>query len=182
MSTLTQSTKTNESKRRRRGVARIALAGIALLGIGAAATSAAWTDDAWFSATASSAGIELEGSLDGTTWIEADTDAAGVAVAIPAATFANLGQGTTKTTTIQIRNSSSVPLAVTQVVAATGTVFVSGAGFTTPATVSTDFTPGTLAVNATRSITVTVTTPANWPSTYQSKSGAVTLRYVGTQA
>ena len=51
-------------KRKRAAVIKFGLVGAALVGIGAAATSAAWTDDAWFSATASGATIELEGSLD----------------------------------------------------------------------------------------------------------------------
>jgi len=177
--TRTASTAT-ERKRRRRTAVRISFAAVALLGIGAAATSAAWTDDAWFSATASGASIELQGSLDGTTWTDADTSA--TAVTIPAATFANLGQGASKTVTIQIKNSSTVPVTVAQTVTPSGNVFVSGTGYTTPATITTDFSAGTLAAGATKSIVVTVTTPPTWPSSYQGQTGSVTLTYTGTQA
>jgi len=168
-----------ERKRRRRTAARISFAAVALLGIGAAATSAAWTDDAWFTATASGATVELQGSLDGTHWIDADTSDSGVAVEIPASTFADLGQAATKTVTIHIKNTSSVPLSVAEAITTSGDVF-SGS---TPATLDTDFSgPQTLAANAEKTIVVTVTTDGSWPTSYQGKTGAATIKYTGTQA
>ena len=83
-------------KRKRAAIVKFGLVGAALVGIGAAATSAAWTDDAWFSATATAATIELEGSLDTTplNWDVADDEA--TALVIPAATFAELVPGETR--------------------------------------------------------------------------------------
>ena len=178
---MSTSTTSPERRKRRRTAVRLGIAGLALLGIGAAATSAAWTDDAWFNASAGSATIELQGSLDGQTWSDADNAAA--QITIPASTFADLGQGDSKTVDIQIKNDSTVAVDVAEAVDATGAIFESSqAPLNDPATVSTNFTAGSLAAGATETITVTVTTPNSWSDDYQGKTGAITLTYTGTQA
>ena len=99
-------------KRKRAAIVRFGLVGAALVGIGAAATSAAWTDDAWFSATATGATIELEGSLDSTPldWDVADDEA--TALLIPAEAFADLVPGETRAYTIHVQNSGSADIVV----------------------------------------------------------------------
>lgn len=176
MSLHTAPTATSDDRRKKRAaVARFVLAGVAVLGIGAAATSAAWTDDAWFSASATSATVELKASLDGATW--SDADAAGAAVTIPAATFANMVPGQTRTVTLHLQNTSSVPLALgAPVVTPTGAMFT-GVGAAT-ATVATPATP--LAAGDTTTVTLTVTTPAAWDASFQGTSGAVTVQFTGT--
>src|SRR3954451_14063274 len=100
-----------DRRRRRRTILKFSLAAVALLGIGAAATSSAWTDDAWFSATASAASVELEGSLTpGGPYTAADV--VGSAIVIPATTFANMVPGEVRTVTVYLHNASTVPLAV----------------------------------------------------------------------
>lgn len=176
---MTTQTHTSDDRRKKRAaIARFVLAGVAVLGIGAAATSAAWTDDAWFSANANSATVELQASLDGSTWIDADTSGA-AAVTIPPATFANMVPGQTRTVTLHLKNASTVPLAIgAPVVTPTDDMFTGA----TPATVAVTGAPATLAAGAdtlTAPITLTVTAPDPWPATYQGKTGSVTIQFQG---
>ncbi len=167
-------------KAKRRTVAKFALAGIALLGIGAAATSAAWTDQAWFSGTASAASIELEASLNGTTWVSADTEGAAVAI-VPASTFQNLVPNETRTVTIQIRNSSPsvslsvAPPSITKV--AGGTLWAAGS----TATVTTDYGASnvTLTPGEVKPVIVSVSSGA-LPDSFQGATGNLTLSFTGT--
>ncbi|UZN04064.1 hypothetical protein [Cellulomonas sp. S1-8] len=183
MTELTTTAPVQDDKRRRRGgvFLRFGLAGIAVLGIGAAATSAAWTDQAWFAGSASAVTVELQGSVDGTTWIDADTSAAGIAVAIPESTFAGLNQGADRTYTLNLKNSGSTPLTLGTATVTTdsGTTTSIFAG-TTPATAAvTGPVATTLAAGATTTATLRVTTPAAWPATYQGKTGSLTVMFSG---
>jgi predicted ribosomally synthesized peptide with SipW-like signal peptide len=168
-------------RRRRRTVTKFGLAGLAVLGIGAAATSAAWTDDAWFTGTASAATVELQGASSVTplTWIDADTVSG--AVVIPATAFADLLPGDTVVETLNLRNTSSVPLVVAApAVVAAGDLF-SGAEPATAAVTAPAF-PVTLAPGATSAVTLTVAAP-EWDdadAAYQGATGTLTVQFTGT--
>lgn len=167
---------------RRRTVTKFGLAGLAVLGIGAAATSAAWTDDAWFSGTANAATVELQGATNiaPLAWLDADTESA--AVVIPANAFADMLPGETRTETINIRNISTVALAVPEpAVVTTGDLFSGAEPATVTVTSIPDF-PGTLAPNAEQAVSVTVTAP-EWDNDdvdYQGATGTLTLQFTGT--
>ena len=169
---------TSERRRRRRTVVKYSLVGAVLLGIGAGATSAAWTDDAWFSASMTSASVELRASADTpVNFVDADTSAA--AVVVPAATFQNMLPNQVRTYTLRLQNTSTVPLTVPAPVF-TG----SGALFAAPKPLVVTFSPtvGTLAVGAQTTVTMTVTAP-DWLTTdtaYQAAAGSGTIRFTGT--
>jgi archaellum component FlaG (FlaF/FlaG flagellin family) len=183
MSTDTAVTPERVDRNRRRTRAaylKFGLAGVALLGIGAAATSAAWTDDAWFSADASAATVELEASLDGTTWFDADSVAGDPAVDIP---LANLNEAANVTKTLYIRNTGSVPLTITgPTVVKSGDLF-SGAGAGTlanPSVILGTLGSTTLAPNTGTSVSFQVTTPVDWSETFQGKTGLITIQFGAT--
>ena len=176
MSVQNTTEETQDRRKKRAVIARFALAGVAVLGIGAAATSAAWTDDAWFTADAAGATFEIEGSLNGTTWSPAD-DAA-TAVVIPAAQLANLLPGQTRTFTIQIKNTGSVPAAI--VTTTTFAPTVAANAFETDPTVTVTGVTTPLAAGASATATVTVTTPAEWAAANQGKAETLTIRFAGT--
>ena len=179
----TQPTTTEQDERRRRRGAflRFGLAGVAVLGIGAAATSAAWTDQAWFTGSAAAATVELQGSIDQQTWFDADTTGEGVAVEIPADTFADLNQGENATVTLHLKNAGSVDItlgaATVDVDDETPTSMFAGA---TPASVSVS-TPAatTLAPGATTTATLTVETPDDWADAYQGRTGTLKVTFTG---
>lgn len=167
-----------KSKRSRRPIAAIVLASLALGGIGAAATSAAWTDNVFFSAQAQAATFNLQGSLDGTTWLESDNSGA-IELVVPASTFADLLPGQTKTVNLYVKNLGSVSAALTGTVA-----FAADSTFTTNPTVAlgdlaATLTPAT-GSGASDQFTLTVTTPADWATTNQGKSGTVIVTIAGT--
>ena len=153
------------------------------MGIGAAATSAAWTDDAWFSATASGATIELEGSLDSTplSWNVADDSA--TALVIPAATFAELVPGETRDYIIHVRNNGSADISVAAPVWTPSTTDAALFAAPAPVTVTLSQTAAfTLEPGDVGDITVTVAAPSwtNAQSQYQDATGAGTIRFTGT--
>jgi hypothetical protein len=176
-----------DRKRRRGTIIKFSLAAVALFGIGAAATSAAWTDDAWFSASATAASVELQGSLSSTTGFVPADDVA-TAVVIGASTFANLTPGQVRTVHVYIKNTSSIPLTVVptiaSVVPATGNNVFGGLK---PATYTATLSSGTvapIAVDAVADYLVTVTAPA-WDNTtdatyYQGATGTLTVKFTGT--
>ncbi|MEK8226191.1 SipW-dependent-type signal peptide-containing protein [Oerskovia sp. M15] len=49
---------------------KVGLAGLVVLGVGVAATSALWSDNVWFQGEVGVSAFNLEGSLDGETWVE----------------------------------------------------------------------------------------------------------------
>lgn len=83
---------------------------LAVVGVTAAATSAGFTNDAWFSASADAGTIQLQGSLDGENWTDADSLAKGIV--IPSSTFANMVPGDTRSVTVHLHNDSTVPVTV----------------------------------------------------------------------
>lgn len=85
---------------------------LAVVGVTAAATSAGFTDQAWFSASADAGKVELQGSLDGKNWTDADSDSEGVVIKIPAETIANMVPGDTRSVTVHLHNDSTVPVVV----------------------------------------------------------------------
>lgn len=178
MTTTTPAPETAERKKRKRAaIIKFSLAGAALLGIGAAATSAAWTDQAWFQASATGATFELQGQNFNTTPTYVDADDASGTIVVPASSLANLVAGDTRTLTLKIKNSGSVGMTVTQ-----ANTWVSGAtNFTATPTVAVAGVPaGTFAAGAEATVTVTVSTPANWAVTNQGKAQDLQLTFTGT--
>ena len=164
----------DRKKKKRAAVIKLSLAGAAILGIGAAATSAAWTDDAWFNASASSATVELQGSLDGTNWSEADTTPG---LTIPVGTFGNLLPGKTVPVTVHLKNIGSTPLAVASTVTLSGVVFDGVSP--NNATVTVASVPN-IAAGSSADVVVTLTTPATWADTFQGTTGTVLVRFTGS--
>lgn len=153
----TGAARTRRRRRSRAAYLKFGLAGVALLGIGAAATSAAWSDDAWFLADTSGASVELAGSTSAAGgFVDADTDAGGVRITLTG--FTDLVPGDTRTATLYLKNSSTVPLTIALDASTTNGLGVfAGAN---PATVSVTGAPSTLAAGATSGpVTVTVAAP-----------------------
>lgn len=170
-------------KRKRAAIIKFGLVGAALVGIGAAATSAAWTDDAWFSATATGATIELEGSLDSAPldWDVADDSA--TALVVPAAAFAALVPGEEREYVIHVQNSGSADITVAAPVWTPSTT--DAALFAAPAPVVVTLSqtaPFTLEPGDVNAVTVTMTAPSwtNAQDQYQGASGSGTIRFTGT--
>lgn len=174
-----------ERKRKKRGaIVKFSLAGVALLGIGAAATSAAWTDDAWFKGAANvfdasnDGDVQLSGSLNGTTWSDANSSANGVAIDIAASAFQDLLPGETRTVELYIKNTGHTKLAITSDVASTGPVFAADGVTATLGTLSAT----TLAATDTAHATLTITAPA-WDNSdlgMGGDTGALTVDFTGT--
>ncbi|KQR12027.1 hypothetical protein [Cellulomonas sp. Leaf334] len=170
-------------KRKRAAIVRFGLVGAALVGIGAAATSAAWTDDAWFSATATAATIELEGSLDTTprTWDVADDEVG--ALEIPAEAFADLVPGEVREYIVHVQNAGSVDITVAAPVWTPSTTDADLFAAPAPVTVTLSQTaPFTLEPGDSGDVTVTMTAPSwtNAEDEYQGASGSGTIRFTGT--
>ena len=175
----TSPTRKDKSGRRRK-VTKFALAGVAVLGVGAALTSAAWTDNVWFAGSASAGSFELQGSTDGVSWVDADTN--GVAIASPSDSFLNLGPNVTKTVTVYLHNAGSVNVNLDSAVpASTGALFAGAK----PAQVSVGgFVESNgdhvLEPNADATFTVSVT-GGNWnDSEYQGLGGNLTVVVQGS--
>lgn len=171
-----------ERRSKKRPFIAFGLAALAVGGIGAAATSAAWTDNTWFSAPAASATFNLQGSLNGTTWVEGTQSTVdGVTtfeLNVPADTFADLLPGQTRTVDLWVKNDSSVSAALTSTAA-----FASGATFADAPTVSLAGLAATLAPQGatnTDQFQLTVTTPAEWSSANIGKSGTVVVTITAT--
>ncbi len=173
---------TPAARRRKRGtVIRLSLAGLALVGIGAAATTAAWTDNVFFSATATTGTFNLQGSVDGTTFVEGDS--LGTAITVPATSLTGLTPGDTKTVTLTIKNVGDLAATLgASTVTPTGVIFTG----TTPATalVTADVTGKTLAPGASTTLTLTVAAPTTWDRNvaYQGKTGTVVVKVAGASS
>lgn len=162
----------------RRPLIAFGLAALAIGGIGAAATSAAWTDNVFFSAQSQAATFNLQGSLDGTSWVESDNNGS-IQLVVPASQFANLLPGDTRSVTLHVQNLGSVNAALTSSVA-----YAAGSTFTTnpaPAVsgLAATLTPAGGAA-ASDAFTLTVTTPADWATTNQGKNGTIIVTVSGT--
>lgn len=169
-----------QRKNKRRAVIAFTLAALAVGGIGAAATSAAWTDNVFFSAQAQGATFNLQGSLNNTTWVESD-DKTSIQLTVPSTALANLVPGETRTINLYVKNLGSVGASLTSSVEwATSPA----ATFTTNPTTTVDglATSLTAAGGATPSdqFQLTVTTPSNWATSNQGKSGTIIVTVTGT--
>ncbi|MBU4466023.1 MAG: hypothetical protein KKH75_09295 [Actinobacteria bacterium] len=174
----TRSERRADRKNKRRPIVAVVLATLAIGGIGAAATSAAWTDNVFFSAQAQAATFNLQGSLDGTTWVESDNSGS-IQLVVPTSTFANMLPGQTKSVNLYVKNLGSVSAALTGTAA-----FASGSTFTTAPTLAlpglaATLTPAT-GSSASNQFTLTVTTPSDWAPINQGKSGTVVVTIAGT--
>lgn len=171
--------------RDKRKVAKFVLAGIAVLGIGAAATMAVWTDDVWFSAEAEAATFDLQGALspDG-PWLDVGVDETpndssdDTAIVIPVEEFGNVLPSFDNTVTVYLRNAGSTDIALSNPVeSTTGTIFAG----TDPATVTVSAPEAsTLAPTDETSFDIQLTTSADWPNSYQSAEGTISVVVVGT--
>jgi hypothetical protein len=186
---------TEKRDRRRRGVVvlKFSLAGAALLGIAAAATSAAWSDNAWFSGTATGATVNLEGAVTavgGTPavgdWTHADGTGTTPSITVDSAAFGvdNLLPGDDKKIQLNLRNAGSTALTL-----GTTTVALDGASdfITTDSTdaihnavLTVTSIPGSLAKEATTSVTLELKVGSEWPQTNAAKSGKFTVSFPGT--
>jgi hypothetical protein len=157
-----------------------ALAVLATGGIGAALTSAAWTDNTFFSAPAAGATFNLQGSTDGTTWKESAAKNS-IELVVPAEKLANLLPGETRTIKLWVKNASSVNAALTSTVEYA------------PGNTATDFTVKPTATitglaasltssgsTATDEFDLVVTTPADWPTSNQGKTGTILVTVSAT--
>lgn len=150
---------------------------LAVVGVTAAATSAGFSDQAWFSANASSAGVELEGKLanDAEYQLADDGD---LAIKIPSTTFDNMLPDETRTVELDLQNSSTVPLELTQTTAVAGDLLDKDSG--TQVTV-TGFDPE-LAADETTKATLTVIAD-DWSDTLQNEKhsdNTITVTFTGT--
>lgn len=153
------------------------LVGVAVLGLGVAATSAVWTDDAWFSGSSTAASeVDLQAALaaDG-PFVEANDSGSGVT--LPASAFGQVFPDGTYTTTIFLKNNGSHTVDIdTADIELTGVMF-EGAE---PAEVEVTDAPATLAAGVVSDpITVTLTTPVDWDTSYQGSAGAITIGFTG---
>lgn len=166
------------TKRTKRSTAiRLSLAGIALVGIGAAATTAAWTDNVFFTATATTSTFNLQGSADGVNFAEGDGVAPSISIPIDATVFQGMTPGDIRETTVTVKNTGLLQATLdAPSVAIAGDLFAVG-GLTAAAT----HTGSSLVLNtnATTTFKVTVTAPANLASTFQGKSGNLTVTISG---
>ena len=165
--------------RRRRGRRRMlgltgALGGLGLaLGIGAAGlTTAAWTDLVWWAGAVETGMADLQGSLDGVTWVDSDDEGA-VELVIP--TIADLRPGDTITTTIHLRNAGTLPADLTGVAAGTGALFQAPA----PVTASLSGLPATIAGGSATTATLSIAAPEWTGQQHMGESGAVTVSVTG---
>ncbi|WP_426594320.1 hypothetical protein ACPPVS_02125 [Cellulomonas sp. McL0617] len=175
-----------ERKRKKRGaIIKFSLAGAALLGIGAAATSAQWADDAWFSASATAASVDLQGSADGTTWLPANDNTHTVVVDVTGAQLGALNQGAAVDITLYLKNNGAQTLTITGgTPAATGLLFTA---ITTPTdgldgaapVVTVTGAPTTIAAGATATAHLKVTTSATWSKDFRAKSGSILVGFTG---
>lgn len=159
----------------RRTTASVGLLGLAGIGLGigaAVATTAAWTDQVWWANAVATGSADLEGSLNGSTWVHS-SDAGAIELVIP--TISDLRPGDSIATTIHVRNTGTLPADLT------GAAIGSGALFTGPAPVTATLTglPASLAGGATTTATLTIAAP-NWSGQqHMGESGGVTVTVTG---
>lgn len=164
----------------RRPAAKLVLAGVAVVGIGAALTTAAWTDNVFFSAQAETGAFNLQGSTDGVSFDEHDTEET-AAIVVPADAFENLAPGDERSVDLWVRNAGTVPAFLNApVITTTGELF---AGGDAPVLVTSGITEGqTLAVGAEVEFTLTLTAP-NWDGdAYEDLSGGILVQVAGASS
>ena len=169
---------TREQKERRNKVLRIGAGTLAFLGIGAAITTAAWTDNVWFSADADAASFNLQGSLEqGGPWTENDSEEGALAIPIEMSQFGDLlPSNEPVTTTVYVKNDSSVPVTLEATGTASGALF-EGEGATTEITASAP--ADDVAAGSVTPITITLI-PGDIPKTLAGATGTYVLHVSGT--
>ncbi|MDN3496740.1 hypothetical protein QL996_12435 [Planococcus sp. APC 4015] len=163
-------------KSTRRPLIAFALATLAVGGVGAAMTSAAWTDNVFFSAQADAATFDLQGSLDGKTWLQSDKKDA-IELVVPATTFAKLLPGETRTVTLHVKNLGNVSAALASTVEWKGSTFT-----TNPTAAVSDLAPKlapTTTTGDTDALTLTVTAPKDWDVANKGKAGTIIVTISG---
>lgn len=164
-------------KNKRRPIVAFALATLAVGGVGAALTSAAWTDNVFFSAGADAATFNLQGSLDGKTFVESDNKDK-IDLVVPAATFSKLLPGETRSVTLYVKNLGNVSAKLASSVEwSTATNFVVKPDAAVSDLAAT-LTPATTAGD-TDAFTLTVKAPADWKADNKGKSGTVIVTISG---
>lgn len=179
-STTPASAKKTAQKRHKR-YAKFALATVGLLGVGAALTSATWTDDVWFTTDTSAATVDLQGSANGTDWLDVRVDGTdgSTPIVIDSAEFENLLPGDVRTITVHLRNAGTTNLAI----AMAETPFEFTGGFATALStsdVSATFAATELAPEASTTLVVTVTVPDPWAETNMGATGTLLVAVTGT--
>jgi len=162
-----------EDGRRRVLVAgAIALAGVGLAGLSTAVASAAWTDQTWFTTAAASGTADLQGSVDGSTWLDSD-DAGEIELVLPA--IEDLRPGDSRALTLRVRNAGSLVAELTGSVAVDGALFAGDE----PATAVLSGLPAQVAGGATVTGTLRIEAPEWTGFAHQGESGDVTVSIVG---
>lgn len=172
--TNSQHTTEEEPRTKRRGIVAALLAVLAVGGIGAAVTSAAWTDNVFYSADATAAEFNLQGSLDGATWVESDNKNA-IEIVVPASAFDELLPGEDRDVTLWVKNDSTVDATL-----APATFEWDGATFAANPTVAILGAPTTLTPGQEASFTLNLTTPADWADANQGETGTIIVTLQGT--
>lgn len=180
----TNSTPTTKTNRRRKRYAKFALATVGLAGVGAALTSAAWTDDIAFMTDTSAATVDLQGSVTGAdgSWFDVlgdDETSAANPIVVDSDAFGNLLPGDERTITVHLRNEGSVDLAL----GAPQFEFVGGfASALAAADVEGTYGTSTIAPDASTTLQVAVTVPADWDAANMGATGnlLVTVAAAGT--
>lgn len=159
-------------------IVRFAVAGAAVLGIGAAITTAAWTDQVFFTADASTATFNLQGSDAATgPWDEYATEADALVIPIAASEFGDLvPNGAAKSVTVYVKNDSTVAADLVSDTRLSGDLF-SLTGATT--TVSAVLDKTTLAADEVTPLTITLT-PGDLPASFQGKTGTILVEVTGS--
>jgi len=194
---------------RRLRLVRLALAALVVTGAGAAVTMAAWTDSTFFTTTVSSGTIDLQGAVDyldpanpgpvpdGLDWQQFPgpdpADSGEVERFVPPAIdFQNLGPGQSRSATVWIRNAGSLPLGLVFDPADPASLSWSGANlFPDPPDVvvtavdrnNTPVAPiegWVLRGGDWLTVTVTVSTPADWEQENAGRAGALELVFQAT--
>lgn len=166
----------DDSHRKSRAV-RLGAVLLAVVGVTAAATSAGFSNDAWFSANASSAGVQLQGKIDGET-AYTDADDSTVAIEVPETTFANMVPNETRSVKLDLHNDSTVALNITDDTVASGDLLGSDSG----TKVELVNAPSVLAADADATVTLKITA-GNWSDSLQNESAddnTLTVNFTGT--
>lgn len=164
-------------RNKRRPLIAFALATLAVGGVGAAMTSAAWTDNVYFSASAEAATFDLQGSVDGKTWEQSDSEGA-ISLKVPAENFAKLLPGESRKVTLYVKNFGNVGAALTSSVAWTkDSTFALNPTAAVPDLATALTAAGT--DGDTTAFTLTVTAPKDWKADNQGKTGTVLVTVSG---
>lgn len=151
---------------------------ITLGAFGIVTTVAAFNSSATFNADASANEVKVSAAYDATAFVPAT--AGEVSITLPAALFANLDQGDSRTTNLKLKNDGPTELVIsTADIALTGALFA-GAAPATVAFVDAEATAvETVVIGAGQTVDfdVTLATPAGWADSYQGGTGTATVEF-----